>query len=100
MSNNLEESLKKTIVVMNALNYVKLEEMDAMDQLYFIGSYMKFANEMEPLIKKYIKSDEHLNLLKEEKAKNNAVQFASILNLFRKEGENANSDNNSDPGSR
>ena len=43
MNNDLAAALGKTVGIMEAMPYLKLEEMDVLDQLYFVGAYMKFA---------------------------------------------------------
>ncbi len=96
MNNDLAAALGKTVGIMEAMPYLKLEEMDVLDQLYFVGAYMKFANDIEPLVKKYVGSDEKLNKLKEEKAKKNANDFANLLSFFQGKGKKEGKDDHSD----
>lgn len=94
MTNNLAEALQSTADVMEALGYLKLENMDILDQLYFVGAYMKFANDMKPITDKYAGTKDQLEKLKADKAKENATKFASIFQSLT--GVKENKDDNAD----
>lgn len=94
MTNNLAEALQSTADVMEALGCLKLENMDILDQLYFVGAYMKFANDMKPITDKYAGTKEQLEKLKADKAKENATKFTNIIQALA--GKRENKDDNSD----
>lgn len=96
MANNLAEALQSTADVMEALGYLKLENMDILDQLYFVGAYMKFANDMKPITDKYAGTKEQLEKLKAQKEKENATKFASIFQSLTDIKENKDDDPNND----
>lgn len=91
-TNNLADTLNKTVSIMEKMPYLKLEEMGVMDQLYFMGAYIKFANDMEPLVNKYVPSTEKLNELKEQKVKDDTSKFLNIINFFQGKKEDKNAD--------
>ena len=91
-NNKLTDTLNRTASTMEAMPYLKLEEMDVMDQLYFMGAFIKFANDMEPLIEKYVPSEEKLNELKEKKVKDNTNKFLNIISFFQGKKEDKNAD--------
>ena len=91
-TNNLADTLNNTVAIMEKMPYLKLEEMGVMDQLYFMGAYIKFANDMEPLVNKYVPSTEKLNELKEKKVKDDTNKFFNLLNFFQSKKEETNAD--------
>ncbi len=76
---NVEKEIERMTTVAEILNLIDMSEMDLMDQLVVIQAHLEFTDKMEPIAKKYGKSVEHVQELKDKKTEKDMADFADLL---------------------